>query len=474
VLERIRHHRSEHPHLSLGVVAFSSSQQDEIREMVDAAADIDLDLGRGDDRLDGLFIKNLENVQGDERDIIIFSVGYGRDEDGRFTRNLGPLSRKETGWRRLNVAITRSRQRVEIVTSIVPSDLGTDLDNRSLTSLRNYLEYAFRSTDARSEVDVDRSSRGVAEDISSYIRRLGYGVQHDVGMGDTRIDIAVPHSSRPGDYLLGVELERSLTTAPNVTRDRDRLRPSVLAGLGWKLHRVSTTAWLNDREREQQRLRARLEEAAAIGTGRDSRSATSRPVAPRLVITPREERPTWATTYPVASPDGSTRYSYEHTASRASLSKVISEIVAVEGPVHQERLYQLTLEAWGRPRSVAATKHAFASVLHSLEVKSVVESRGSFVGAAGQVGTTVRVPSNDPASIRLPKHVPSNELMGAVIGVVGEAGEVEVDELRKHIARLFGWNRTGSDIAALIDDAIERASLAGLVSVTSGVFAPRR
>lgn len=162
VIERVLLHRLRHPDLSIGVVAFSQSQEEAIVRELERRANERPELAGliGEDRLRGFFVKNLEDVQGDERDIIVFSLGYGPDEFGKFTLQMGPLN-KQGGWRRLNVAITRARRRVEIVTSVLPTDFVGDLKADGVRHLRRYLDFALRGTPALA-LDL-AESRGDAE-----------------------------------------------------------------------------------------------------------------------------------------------------------------------------------------------------------------------------------------------------------------------------------------------------------------------
>ena len=155
------------------------------------------------------FVKNLESVQGDERDIIIFSIGYGRDEAGRFTLQFGPLN-KLGGYRRLNVAITRARRRVEVVSSIEASDFVGDLRSDGVRHLRRYLDFAGRPENRLAALGVELGPSGrdsespFEEEVARVVRSWGYDVVPQVGCADYRIDMAVRHPAHLGRYALGI------------------------------------------------------------------------------------------------------------------------------------------------------------------------------------------------------------------------------------------------------------------------------
>ncbi|MEV6342697.1 DUF4011 domain-containing protein [Actinoplanes sp. NPDC051851] len=256
VAERVLHHFDTRPDRTLGVVTFSVAQAEAIENALERRAGHLPALD--DDRLHGLFVKSLESVQGDERDVMIFSIGYGYDDTGRISTNFGALNRPN-GWRRLNVAITRARHRVEIVTSILARDI-PESDNEGVRQLAAYLDHAERG--AISE-GAESATTPFAASIARLITSWGYPVRTGLGTSGGRVDLAVCHPGDPaGAYLLGVRCDGPAYRACPAARDRDRLTGQVLAGLGWRLHRVWSLAWYRDTEGEQRRLREAIERAA--------------------------------------------------------------------------------------------------------------------------------------------------------------------------------------------------------------------
>jgi very-short-patch-repair endonuclease len=279
VAERVVAALTERPDLSLGVVTFSVAQAEAIEAALEGTIAAPLLDG---DRLNGFFVKSLESVQGDERDVMIFSIGYGHDEQGRISTNFGALSRPN-GWRRLNVAITRARQRVEIVSSIRSRDIPPTA-NESVRFLAAYLDFveqggAFSRESLMPDEPLEASVRAAIES-------WGYRVRTRIGSGGYRLDIGVLHPGHDDAvYALGVECDGAMYHACATARDRDRLRSAVLEGLGWQLHRVWGTAWYRDRAEEEARLRAAVEKAVA-STELPARAPLHRPgplSAPRVL-----------------------------------------------------------------------------------------------------------------------------------------------------------------------------------------------
>ncbi|MEU4238535.1 DUF4011 domain-containing protein [Actinoplanes sp. NPDC026619] len=260
VAERVIASLTSRPDLSLGVVTFSVAQAEAIEAALEQAVTEHPGLLRllDGDRLNGFFVKSLESVQGDERDVMIFSIGYGHDEQGRISTNFGALSRPN-GWRRLNVAITRARQRVEIVSSIRSRDIPAGA-NESVRHLAAYLDFAERG--GVFAAAADGASDSLASSVRSTIESWGFGVQARIGSGGYRLDLGVLQPGRPV-FAIGIECDGAMYHSSPVARDRDRLRAAVLGGLGWNLYRVWGTAWYRDRAEEEARLRAAIEKAVA-------------------------------------------------------------------------------------------------------------------------------------------------------------------------------------------------------------------
>ncbi|KUL42104.1 DUF4011 domain-containing protein [Actinoplanes awajinensis] len=263
VAERIVHHFTTRPGHTLGVVTFSVAQAEAIDRALEkiAAGHPALERAVADDRLHGFFVKSLESVQGDERDVMIFSIGYGYDEAGKISANFGALNRTN-GWRRLNVAITRARHRVELVTSILSRDV-PESENEGVRQLAAYLDYVERGTGDTS-LDSSDAPGAFVDSVLETVRSWGYPARTGLGTSGGRVDIAIRHPEDPaGDYLLGVRCDGPGYRDCPAARDRDRLTDQVLIDLGWTLHRAWALSWYRDRAGEESRLRAALDRAAA-------------------------------------------------------------------------------------------------------------------------------------------------------------------------------------------------------------------
>jgi hypothetical protein len=261
VVARVLDHFRNRPEQTLGVIALSYAQMEAIEDELERQLRGQPELERhfDGDRLGGFFVKNLETVQGDERDVIILSIGYGPDESGKLMLNFGPLNRAG-GERRLNVAVTRAREELLVVSSIRAGDIElSPTSSAGLVHLRQYLDYAERGTAAlHAAAAVAPPATALHEDVQHALREHGFDAVAHVGCGAVRIDLAVAKPDRPDVMLLGIEFDGPTYAQAVTARDRDRLRPEVLCKLGWRLHRIWAADWLHRRDDEVARLLAAL------------------------------------------------------------------------------------------------------------------------------------------------------------------------------------------------------------------------
>jgi len=267
VVELILEHARTKPAESLGVIAMGITHADRIETALDAArlAHPDLDAFFSAERHDRFFVKNLERVQGDERDAIILSIGYGKDADGRLPYRFGPLL-MQGGERRLNVAITRARKRITLVSSFTAADLRADYPREGVRLLRAYLEYAAAAGApagaGHGNAPVPRTrTDGVAQSVHDALTARGLHVRACVGTSRRPIDLVVTHPDRHHEYLLAVEIDGPGYLDTPTARDRDRLRRQHLEALGWRFHRIWSTDWFLRRDEEVARLIAAYEAA---------------------------------------------------------------------------------------------------------------------------------------------------------------------------------------------------------------------
>lgn len=236
---------------SIGVVAFSKAQSNLIEDMLNAKLQHNKGLQKKlEDASEPLFIKNLENVQGDERDIIIFSIGYGPDKYGNVSLNFGPLN-QSCGERRLNVAVSRAREEMIVISSLLPQHIPSeDITAKGVMALRDFLAFAIDGQINRENDPAIASRETIVENIADRLREKGLNVVTKVGRSAFKIDLAVIDENNPDNYRLGILLDgRDYHALPTV-RDREITVPSVLRALGWRLYRLWSIDYLENPESE--------------------------------------------------------------------------------------------------------------------------------------------------------------------------------------------------------------------------------
>ena len=267
VARAVMEHAVRNPSLSLGVAAFSIGQAQAIQDRLEMLRRQD-DSGEeffADHPEEPFFVKNLENVQGDERDVIFISIGYGRDANGQLTMNFGPLNR-EGGERRLNVLITRAKRQCHVFTNLRSDDIDLNrtraMGVRALKAFLLYAETGVMPEDLpyESAFDVDSPFQRA---VAKRLRERGYEVHDEVATAGKFIDIGIVDPDKPGRYLIGIECDGASYHSARSARDRDRLREQGLKDRHWKLHRIWSTDWFRNPERELERAIEAIERAKA-------------------------------------------------------------------------------------------------------------------------------------------------------------------------------------------------------------------
>ena len=455
--------------MSLGVAAFSKAQSDMLTEVLEIARREDeiLDAFLREGRAEDVFVKNIENVQGDERDVILISVGYGPTEpNGRLaSMSFGPVN-SEGGERRLNVLFSRARTRCIVFCSFDPNDIDTSRTSRDGPRvLKRFLEFARSGQLAQPEASGAPADSPFEEDVASVIRNMGYLCDQQVGAAGFRIDLGVRQPDQPGRYILAVECDGSAYHSALWARERDRLRQDVLEGLGWQFHRVWSTDWFHRRHAEIDRLRAALEEAAhADGphyTG--ANRAGLQPVEERAEAAPASETvlppppELSAPAYEVSS--FTVKASFEpHEAPLHLLSDLVTKIVQTEGPIHRDLIARRVAEAFGKARTGRRIREASDRALTSATRSGGIVADKEFAMTKAQQDDPPVRDRTAPDAPGTAGHLPPVEISAAASRVVAESGEMPREELIVATARLLGFARVGAELRGVIDGALSRAA----------------
>ena len=472
IAQELSEHARDNPTVSVGVVAFSKAQSDMISEVLEVRRrdDKHLDGLLREDKKEDVFVKNIENVQGDERDVILISVGYGPNEaGGRLTSmRFGPVN-NEGGGRRLNVLFSRARCRCEVFASFHPGDIDLSrTGSDGVRILKRFLNYAKTGKLDERIVTGMGADSPFEEDVARVIASHGYLADPQVGSAGFRIDIGVRHPDKLGKYILAVECDGARYHSALWARERDRLRQDVLEGLGWDFHRIWSTDWFYGREDEIKRLgealaRARKKHAGEppiTGSNNGSPTPASEPGTPgsQETVVPVPQ----AITVPAYKKADIEAMALEAVRSVESnereslrmMAEVVTEIVVQEGPIHSDEVARRLATVF----SSKAGANIKSAVIDGLEVAESANSicrQGDFWFTAEQEQKPpVRDRSGETGTILKAEYLSPLEIRTAAKMIKAENGVMAQDEMARAVARLLGFARVGDKLRAAIVGAM--------------------
>lgn len=472
VAQAVAEHSLKHPNRSLGVVTFSTAQRDAINERLAALRQTHrgLDAFMREGEREEFFVKNIENVQGDERDVVLISVGYGPRIAGAPLDSMafGPVS-TEGGERRLNVLFTRARYRTHVFTSFKSSDINLDRSRSVGARVLKQLLYYAETGDNVSGVDLGADPDSDFEvSVASEIRRLGYKVDYQVGSSGFKIDLAVHRPDHEGRYMLAVECDGATYHSAVWARERDRLRQEVLEGLGWRFHRVWSTDWFHRRGQEVRRLEAALvaatnyQPAAEVVEDFVFEQPETEPAVAFEAAAVFEDLPDYVLAdfaVPAVEP---------HEAPLNTMGSVVQRIIDIEGPIHQEELARRVTGLFGKQKAGSRIVEAVGMGARHLRRNNpdYFEEAGFWTSKAIQAAVPLRNRSRAPLSLRKAAMLPPAEIKMAIRRVLSDNGALSLDELPRATALLFGFQRTGQEFRPAIVPVAEAMVAAGELKET--------
>lgn len=466
IVDLIYKNIEQFPDRSLGVVAFSVSQQDLIDKLLSKRrqADPSKEFFFRRDAEEPFFIKNLETVQGDERDTIIFSVAYAKDSSGRLMHNFGPLNRVG-GERRLNVAVTRAKFNVQLVASIHHTDIDlgrTKAEGARL--LKNYLDYAENGAIAiEREVNVNSFEQFDSEfelEVCEFLRQNGYDVDTQVGCSNFRIDLGIKRHDT-SDYVLAVECDGATYHSSKNARDRDRLRQQILENMGWKFYRIWSTDWFKNTSVEKERLLKAAKEAMnddvphEINSNRDEENETS---ADEVFEETMQEN---HKTFPEYKQADVYRFSVTD-----NFQAFVKKVMDIEAPVSEEWLLKRIPWMFGREKVTKAVKDEYEKKMFRCERNGIIRRNG-FLYSSGMKEFELRVPNgvDDKRDIN---YICREELGSGMFEIIKQNMSIEKESLYKYLAKLLGINRLTDKVVWKMDDALD--AIKSLVEIDNDII----
>ena len=452
VAQAVLVHARERPEEPLGVVALSISQRNAILNKLEwlRGEHPELEAFCKEGRPTPFFVKNLETVQGDERDVILISIGYGKDEGGYMAQSFGPIS-KDGGERRLNVLFTRAKRLCEVFSSIRHGDIRLDATkHRGPRVLKRFLKYA-----ETGELDIPVLTGGEPDSpfeaaVARALQSHGYRVAGQVGSSGFLIDLAVYDPDDEGRFLLAIECDGARYHSSSWARERDRLRQVVLEGKGWKFHRIWSTDWFYNREVELRKLLAAIERARTAPSAAPDPAEERQP--PGIVRdeapSAADEGPARSTPYVEASfaiPERDSLGIHEVPAAR--IGDYVVRVVECEGPVHQREVARRVARLWGYKRLGSKIGSAVEfGIRHAVQKKQIryasAESEDFLDRPDASERETVRNRRDASSAMRDIAVLPPTELRAGVLQAVRASISVRPEECARDVARMLGFRST--------------------------------
>lgn len=482
VAEAVMEHAQKYPELSLGVGTFSQSQQEAIRNELELLWRQRPELSEfftTDSKEEPFFVKNLENIQGDERDVIFISVGYGKDSNGKMKMFFGPLN-KEGGERRLNVLITRAKRRCVVFSSIVAEDIDISRTKAlGAIAFKKFLHFAKTSRYLEEDITGKDFDSPFEESVALELTKRGHEVVPQVGVSGFFVDLAVKDANKPGRFILGIECDGASYHSSRTARERDRLRQQLLENMGWKFHRIWSTDWFLNREYQLKKL---LETIDMAQNDSDSGGSTIN-IGKKPVSTTQEGAKIKRNDVEDADPNLScsikyeeARISYHHSLEFLKLGEyvigeMIKKVVDIEGPVHVDVIATRIARSAGLARTGVRIRNRVRTSLKMAKRYGFIEDRHPFYHPINEREIKVR----DRSAVELnmlkkPEMLPPEEIQVAIKFVIESCTRVTIEDAEKEVLDLMGIKRSTDSLRSVVNTQIKKMIDDGIVVDDEGLL----
>lgn len=478
IAQLVFEHFKTNPKRSIGVIAFSSKQQHCIEDTIYKMRKDNPQFERffNEDTENSFFVKNLENVQGDERDTIIFSIGYAKDINGKMYQNFGPLS-KSHGYRRLNVAITRSKYNLKLVGSILPTDIIVkDTTSEGVRLLRKYIDFAINGVSVlENEIKVNQTidiESPFEESVYNYLIKNGYSVKTQVGSSGYRIDLAVEHPTLNGVFVLGIECDGAMYHSSRTARDRDRLRQTILEDIGWRIYRIWSTDWIKDIEFEGNELIKEIKKAIVSYDNNEPKNNINTDIDIDYLsdaiesVTARnidfmDTNDLYFDEYKIF--DTKSISDNQNRLDRYQYIKLLTKnIVAYEYPIHIDMLTKRIRMEFGEKRVTTKLKDDINLSISNLSNEVILNYGFLYPPNC----TDIKPRNYDSTDMKTFDYISPKEISAGITLVVSKNYSLPLDALIQETAKNFGFKRVTPKIKEFIELVIDTMLEEDLLTVT--------
>ncbi|UUM19977.1 MULTISPECIES: DUF4011 domain-containing protein [unclassified Mycoplasma] len=373
---------------TVGVVTFNTQQRDLIERKINLLRRKTNEFEHFFNawEIEKFFVKNIETVQGDERDIIILSVGYGPNAKGIMTMNFGPLN-QQNGYRRLNVAVTRAKTAVIVVSSFLENDIDLSRTNsRGAKFLKNYIRYAASANKHIEETNqyVSEFDSPFEDDVYNELKERGYNVVKRIGSSGYKIDLAILDPKKPGHYILGIECDGSVYKTSRSSRDREILRQRVLEGRKWNIYRIWSTDWYKNKTKQVERLTKFIEHLTNNKTTRTN-SNTSDMDALKINVPVEIKQKAIEKIQFNPYPNYEQLFDKIQKSNSESKTDFVWALISELHPIHYDELKKFIPRMFGRKTFTAALKEELDAILNELSQKYFIDFEADFIVAKDQI-----------------------------------------------------------------------------------------
>lgn len=464
---------------SVGIVTFNAQQQALIDDILvrECANDSELEKWAFESE-EPIFIKNLENVQGDERDVILFSIGYGPDKNGKVSMNFGPLNR-EGGWRRLNVAISRARYEMTVYATLTPEQINlSKTSSKGVAELRRFLEYASGKPLSQDENTIDSKNRlntdGIAKSICHILKEHGYDADLSVGHSKFRVDVGVIHPEKTDKYILGILLDGESYTSSKTTRDREIAPINVLNDLGWHVIRIWTMDWWDNRQKEISRILNELEQiknglTESVEPVSEVMENSTSPISEKPIL---EKSPVQVPTNNLSRLYSPTKLEMNCPSSFEDVPALdiklkMMEVIDHESPISAGLLLRRVVQSYGISRAGSNIQKRMVGIMSFLPVESTIENGQNYYWKKNMPSDEYRDfrCSGEGYNKRDAKDVSVTEAINALCYALNEQISLSQEDLIREGAKNLGYTRLGTMVSQLMIQAVESAKMTGRIKL---------
>lgn len=456
---------------SIGIVAFSIRQKECIENLLMKTRKEDLVFDKymsaAEKAKEPFFIKNLENVQGDERDVIFVSICYGRTLEGKLNKNFGPVNRTG-GERRLNVLFTRARLKCVLFSNFTAGDLPvSDTDAKGLKVFKAFLDYA-QNRRLNLVISTDKPTDSPFEEaVKIALEREGYEVHTQIGSVGYFIDLAIPHPQQKGRYLLGIECDGAIYHSSRAARERDRIRQTVLEGLGWQIYRIWSTDWFRQQNLELEKL---LNVIAILKSGVGSMPKVITSISAPILEKKTDDAHNWKAKYQQAQVSVSNIIEELHLVENSKLINIVSQYLKIESPIHEDYLKTVITQQLGIARIGIRIEAKFYEVFELGQRRKEWIRQEGFLWSANQQIEKARDRSDLTEKLRQIEWITPEEIRFTLKNIVSETLSIDKNELMKAtLQTLNGGIRLTEGIKFIIEKEVDKLISAQLFVISDNI-----